>query len=72
MHFWKMVLAWGCLVLFFGIPLIFLTIHLFFLNYEPSFGSHAGEFRYLSDYLKTITAIIISLAGLNTVELFKK
>jgi hypothetical protein len=69
---WRVVLAWGCLGLFFGIPLIFFGLHLWSLNHEPSFYSHASEFRYMSDFLKTVTAIIISLAGLGTIELFKK
>jgi hypothetical protein len=72
MHLWRLVLAWGCLITFFGMPLIFFGIHLIELKASPSWGSRALEFRYLSDYLKTVTAIIISLAGLGTVELFKK
>jgi hypothetical protein len=72
MHLWKLVLAWGCLISFFGIPIIFFTIHMFELNANPAWATRAQEFRYLSDYLKTITAIIISLAGLTTVEIFKK
>jgi hypothetical protein len=70
MHIWKLVLAWGCLALFFGIPLVFFGIHLTQLKTE--FAAHANEFRYLSDYLKTVTAIIISLAGFSTAEMFKK
>jgi hypothetical protein len=72
MHLWKLVLAWVCLVLFFAIPLGFFVLHLTQLNANPAWATRAAEFRYLSDYLKTITAIIISLAGLNTVEIFKK
>jgi hypothetical protein len=72
MSLWKLVLAWVCLVLFFAIPIVFFSIHLLHLNAEPAWATRATEFRYLSDYLKTITAIIISLAGLNTVEIFKK
>jgi hypothetical protein len=72
MNLWKIVLAWGCLISFFAIPSIFFLIHLANLNAEPAWATRAQEFRYLSDYLKTITAIIISLAGFNTVEIFKK
>jgi hypothetical protein len=72
MNLWKIVLAWGCLISFFGIPSIFFLIHLANLNAEPAWATRVGEFRYLADYLKTITAIIISLAGFNTVEVFKK
>jgi hypothetical protein len=72
MHLWKLVLAWCCLVLFFGIPIVFFSIHISQLNGNPTFASHASEFKYMADYLRTITTIIIALAGLNTVEIFKK
>lgn len=72
MHLWKLVLAWGCLISFFGIPLIFFVIHMTQLNADPPWATRVGEFGYLADFLKTLTAIIISLAGLNTVEVFKK
>jgi threonine/homoserine efflux transporter RhtA len=71
MAWWKLVLAWGCLVLFFGVPIVFFVVHMMFLNSEPSFAQHLQEFRYMGDYLRTVTAIIISLAGFNTVELFR-
>ena len=67
-----MVLAWGCLSFFFGIPLIVFSLHLANLASPSTFIEHLKEFRYMAEYLKTITAIIISLAGLHTVEIFKK
>jgi hypothetical protein len=72
MAFWKLVLAWCCLATFFGIPLGFFTIHMIALATKYPFFQHANEFRYMEGYLKTITAIIISLAGFSTAELFKR
>jgi hypothetical protein len=69
---WKIVLAWCCLFMFFGIPLIFFAAHLISMATGYPFFEHAKEFKYMENYLRTITAIIISLAGFNTVELFKK
>ena len=70
MAIWKLVLAWLCLVAFFVTPVILFIIHVFhFVDKDPTFSV---EFRWLGEYLRTITAIIISLAGFNTVELFKK
>jgi hypothetical protein len=66
---WKLVLAWACLVTFFVTPSVLFGFHMFNLGADPSF---AVEFRWLGEYLRTVTVIIISLAGLNTVELFKK
>jgi hypothetical protein len=72
MERWKLVLAWGCLGMFFGVPLLILSLHLVNLANPAAFISHLQEFKYFGDYLRTVTAIIISLAGLHTVELFKK
>jgi hypothetical protein len=72
MGIWKVVLAWCCLVMFFGIPFMFFAIHMVSLRTGDSFYEHAKEFKYMSDYLRTITVIIVSLAGFSTAELFKK
>jgi hypothetical protein len=69
MQIWKLVLAWVCLVAFFGIPTLLFAFHLSHMGSDPLF---AIEFKWMGEYLRTVTAIIISLAGLNTVELFKK
>jgi len=58
--------------MFFGIPLLILSLHLYNLQNPSAFIQHLPEFKYFGDYLRTITAIIISLAGLHTVETFKK
>ncbi len=34
-------------------------------------ASFASEFRYLGEYMRTVAAIIISLAGFNTIEIFR-
>ena len=72
MQRWKICLAWGCLGFFFGIPLLVFILHLTSIDKNPSFISHIGEFKYMAEYLRTVTVIIVSLAGFNTVELFKK
>lgn len=68
MDLWKLALAWGCLVIFLLLPLVLLMIHLH-VGHNVDF---AKEFRYIGEYLRTTAAIIISLAGFNTVEIFKK
>jgi hypothetical protein len=72
MDFWKLCLAWGCLGMFFGVPILLLSLQLYNLQTPAAFIQHLQEFKYIGEYLKTVTAIIISLAGLHTVELFKK
>lgn len=68
MEYWKLMLAWGCLGVFFVLPFVMLLIHLL-QGHNVNF---AQEFRYIGEYLRTTAAIIISLAGFNTVEIFKK
>jgi hypothetical protein len=68
MEYWKLILAWGCLIIFFIFPFAMISIHLL-IGARPDF---ALEFRYMGEYLKTVTAIIISLAGFSTVEIFRK
>jgi len=70
MELWKLVLAWACLVTFFVTPIILFVVHIVYhLGKDRAFDS---EFKWIGDYLRTVTALIISLAGLNTVELFKR
>jgi hypothetical protein len=69
MDIWKLSLAWGCLGIFFVFPFAMVTIHLFHM---PQSQSVATDFRYIGEYLRTVAAIIIALAGFNTAELFKK
>jgi hypothetical protein len=68
MERWKLTLAWGSLAVFFILPFLMLAIHLI-QGHNVAF---AQEFRYIGEYLRTTAAIIISLAGFNTVEVFKK
>jgi hypothetical protein len=68
MERWKLTLAWGCLGIFFFLPFVMLGIHLL-QGHNVNF---AQEFRYVGEYLRTTAAIIISLAGFSTAEIFKK
>jgi hypothetical protein len=72
MDFWKLCLAWGCLGMFFGVPILLLTLHIWNLQTPSAFIQHIQEFKYIGEYLKTVTVIIVSLAGLHTAEFFKK
>lgn len=64
-----MTLAWGCLGIFFAFPFIMMSIHLSRGSAQPGF---AQEFKYIGEYMRTTAAVIISLAGFNTAEVFKK
>jgi hypothetical protein len=66
---WKIVLAWGCLILFFLFPFAMTAIH---LAKGASYPGFANEFKYLGEYMKVVAAVIISLAGFNTAEVFRK
>lgn len=69
MEHWRLVLAWGCLGLFFAFPFGMLAIH---LSKGASYPNFASEFKYVGEFMKTVAVIIISLAGFSTAEVFKK
>lgn len=65
---WKLVLAWGCLGIFFAFPVAMPSIQIL-TGLKPNF---ANEFKYLGEYMRVVATVIVSLAGFSTVELFKK
>jgi hypothetical protein len=67
MEKWKLTLAWGCLVIFFVFPIAMPTIQLM-TGLKPNFAS---EFRYLGEFMRVVATIIISLADLNTIQIFR-
>ena len=67
--FWKVALAWGCLFVFFFTPFVLFIFQTFHLGSTPPF---VVEFKWVGEYLRTVSAVIISLAGFSTVEVFKK
>jgi hypothetical protein len=69
LEIWKATLAWICLASFFSFPIVMPLIHIL---YMPDSKSFAQDFKYVGEYTRTVAAIIISLAGFNTVEVFKK
>jgi hypothetical protein len=69
---WRVALYWGTVVSFFTLPLFVLIIHLAVIAY-PEFlhghgPGHAGEFKYIFEFHRTLAALVFGLAGLHTGE----
>jgi hypothetical protein len=66
---WRSVLCWGAVITYLTLPL--LTFVLVFISDEfswPHFNEHLREYKFLTPYFESVTALIFGLAGLNTFD----
>jgi hypothetical protein len=63
---WRTVLAWGCVIIFLGMPPL-----LFFMHATGLLEGITENLGYLRSYYYSIAGVLVSLAGLNTVQLIK-
>jgi len=69
---WRTVLYWGTVVSFFTLPFLVFSIHLALIGYpgilHGNAPGHAGEFKYVFEFHRTLAALVFGLAGLHTGE----
>ena len=66
---WRQVLCWGVVITFLTFPLVVFVLHL--VSDEVSwfhFSQHISEYKFLTPYFQSITALVFGLAGLNTID----
>jgi hypothetical protein len=67
---WRIILYWGTVISFFTLPLLVFSIHLALIGYpqilQGNAPSHAGEFKYVFEFHRTLAALVFGLAGLHT------
>jgi hypothetical protein len=67
---WRIILYWGTVISFFTLPLLVFSIHLALIGYpgilQGNAPGHAGEFRYVFEFHRTLAALVFGLAGLHT------
>jgi hypothetical protein len=63
---WRMVLAWGCVVIFLLAPVLIFGLHMIGLLQGID-----KDLDYLSRWYFAVTGVLISLAGLNTLQFVK-
>jgi len=66
---WRVLLTWGSVITFFGLPLVFFSLHVLsletpWLHLENHLGQ--GTFSYLAGFYSANTALVAALAGLNS------
>jgi len=70
---WRIILYWGTVISFFTLPLLVFVIHLMLIGYPQILHGnalgHAGEFKYVFEFHRTLAALVFGLAGLHTGEM---
>ena len=61
---WRLVLCWGTVITFLTLPLSVLTIALL----HPELAAQMREYKFLSKFFESITALVFGLAGLRSVD----
>ena len=61
---WRLVLQWGTVITFLAMPLSIFLLAFF----NPAFESHIREFKFLTKFFESITALVFGLAGLRSVD----
>jgi hypothetical protein len=62
---WRTSLCWGLVITYFTAPLVFFIIH---LNASPALEDRLLQSHFLRDFYLSITAMIVSLAGLHSFD----
>lgn len=63
---WRWLLCWGTVITFLTLPLSILTVVLL----HPEFADQIREYKFLSKFFESITALVFGLAGLRSVDKF--
>ena len=61
---WRLVLCWGTVITFLTLPLAIFLIALL----HPELTSQLREYKFLSKFFESITALVFGLAGLRSVD----
>ena len=61
---WRLILCWGTVITFLTLPLSVLVIALL----HPELASQIREYKFLSKFFESITALVFGLAGLRSVD----
>lgn len=66
---WRVVLCWGAVLTFLSCPFILFALHIV-SDEMPNFhfSQHLPEYTFLTPFYQSITALVFSLAGLNTLD----
>jgi hypothetical protein len=63
---WKIVLAWGVVILYLSLPPIILLLRIVSDSLNLHWSKSVDEAKFIVPYFTSLTAIAVSLAGLNS------
>ena len=63
---WRLILCWGSVITFLMLPLSVFIVALL----HPELASQIREYKFLSKFFESITALVFGLAGLRSVDKF--
>ena len=61
---WRLVLCWGTVITFLTLPLTVFAIAL----WHPELAAQMREYKFMSKFFESITALVFGLAGLRSVD----
>ena len=61
---WRLILCWGTVITFLTLPLAILATAI----WHPELVAQIKEFKFLSKFFESITALVFGLAGLRSVD----
>jgi hypothetical protein len=64
---WRIILNWGCVLYFLGLPALGLIMGLTGMNFTA--GTQIAKF--LTDFHFSVSALVAAMAGLNTFDRYK-
>ena len=63
---WRLVLCWGTVLTFLLMPVSLVAIAI----WHPELTAQIREFKFLSKFFESITALVFGLAGLRSLDKF--
>jgi ABC-type Fe3+ transport system permease subunit len=67
---WRTALCWGAVITFLTVPLLVFILHVVSDEVPSSFhfSQHLSEYKFLTPFFQSITALVFGLAGLNSFD----
>ena len=68
---WRQVLCWGSVITFLVAPWLVFILHIISdQTPEFHFSAHLNEYKFMTPFFQSVTALIFGLAGLNSLDRF--
>lgn len=67
---WRTALCWGTVITFLSVPFLVFVLHVVSDEVPSSFhfSQHLAEYKFMTPFFQSITALVFGLAGLNSFD----